>query len=183
MTDKSERSDQQRLDRRNLLKSFGTAAVAGVSLATISPWGAIGQDNPVDCTPIGAEGTTPMPFNTDASLPVRIRKSAFELSSQEVDRLKAAYAALRTLNTDHPDDPRGWLRQAYVHCWYCGGGSDGEAGEEIHGSWLFFPWHRSYLYFHERILCELIGDDTFALPYWDWDSDGRQTFPSVYGDP
>jgi polyphenol oxidase len=112
-----------------------------------------------------------------------MRKSAFELSTSEVDRLKFAYTALRTLAHDHPDDPRGWLRQGYVHCWYCGGGTDGKAGEEIHGSWLFFPWHRAFLYFHERILCKLIGDDTLALPYWDWDSTGRQTFPDIYGNP
>lgn len=112
-----------------------------------------------------------------------MRKSAFELTKPEVDRLKATYAALRKLSTDHPDDPRGWLRQAYVHCWYCGGGSNGKASPEIHGSWFFFPWHRAYLHFHERILCKLIGDDTFALHYWDWDSQGRQTFPSIFGDP
>jgi polyphenol oxidase len=116
-------------------------------------------------------------------LPVRTRKSAFELSNTEVDRLKSAYAALRKLTTQNPNDPRGWLRQGHVHCWYCGGGSNGREGEEIHGSWLFFPWHRAFLYFHERILCKLINDDTFALPYWDWDSQGRQTFPAIYGDP
>ena len=27
---------------------------------------------------------------------------------------------------------------------------------------------RFYLYFHERILGKLIGDDTFALPFWNW---------------
>ena len=26
---------------------------------------------------------------------------------------------------------------------------------EIHGSWRFLPWHRMYLYFHERILAHL----------------------------
>jgi polyphenol oxidase len=142
----------------------------------------LAQDTPDNCAPI-ASGLPPVKFQPESSLPVRVRKSAFELSAQEVDRLKAAYAALRKLTADNPNDPRGWLRQGYVHCWYCGGGSNGAEGEEIHGSWRFFPWHRAFLYFHERILCKLIGDDTFALPYWDWDSQGRQTFPAVYGDP
>jgi polyphenol oxidase len=75
------------------------------------------------------------------------------------------------------------LRQGFVHCWYCGGGSDQKEGQEIHGGWFFFPWHRAFLYFHERILAKLIGDDTFALPYWDWDSQDRQTFPSIYSIP
>lgn len=169
--------------RRDLFALLGKATVAGAALAAV-PFGQAGaQDNPVDCSPIGVAGKTPQKFQPNSALPVRTRKSAFELSNSEVDRLKSAYAALRKLAKDNPDDPRGWLRQGFVHCWYCGGGDDGKAGEEIHGSWLFFPWHRAYLYFHERILCKLINDDTFALPYWDWDSQGRQTFPAVYGDP
>jgi polyphenol oxidase len=48
--------------------------------------------------------------------------------------------------------------------------ADSLNGIEIHGSWWFLAWHRAYLCFHERILGTLIGDPTFALPYWDWDS-------------
>ncbi len=172
------------LQRRNLLKLIGTSAIAMAGSATVSLEAfAQGSDDPSDCAPPGTAGKTPVPFNPNPQLPVRMRKSAFELSAAEVDRLKSAYVALRKLTTQHPSDPRGWLRQGHVHCWYCGGGSNGEAGEEIHGSWLFFPWHRAFLYFHERILCKLVNDDTLALPYWDWDSQGRQTFPRVYGDP
>ena len=166
--------------RRDICAAIGSAALAGIAYR---PRAAAAQDNPDNCAPIGAEGKNPVPYKPDPNLPVRVRKSAFELDKSEVDRLKAAYAAFRQLTQQHPDDPRGWLRGSYVHCWYCGGGNDGAAGEEIHGSWLFFPWHRAYLHFHEQILCRLIKDDTFALPYWDWDSQGRQTFPSVYGDP
>ena len=79
-----------------------------------------------------------------------------------------------------------------MHCWYCSGAADSLNGMEIHGSWWFLAWHRAYLYFHERILGALIGDPTFALPYWDWDSctddpkdmTGRNRFPGeVYGFP
>jgi polyphenol oxidase len=166
--------------RRELCAAFGAAAAVGFGVS-FRP--AAAQDNPDDCAPIGADGKNPVPYKPDPSLPVRIRKSAFELSRAEVDRLKEAYAAFRQLTKQHPDDPRGWLRGSYVHCWYCGGGNNNEAGEEIHGSWYFFPWHRAYLHFHERILGKLIKDDTFAMPYWDWDSEGRQRFPSVFGDP
>lgn len=171
------------LRRRSVLKLFGQSAVALAGLAAPTQPASAQDGDPADCSPPGVAGKTPKNFAPNASLPLRERKSAFELSKTEVDRLKAAYAALRKLTKQHPEDPRGWLRQGHVHCWYCGGGSDGRAGEEIHGSWLFFPWHRAFLYFHERILCKLLGDDTFALPYWDWDSQGRQTFPSIYGDP
>jgi len=39
---------------------------------------------------------------------------------------------------------------------------------------------RFYLYFHERILGKLIGDDTFALPFWNWDAPGGMTLPAIY---
>lgn len=170
--------------RRGLLGMAGGAALAGAGAGALTlPWIANAQDNPVNCTPIGAAGKKPVPFKPNTDLPVRVRKSAFELSAAEVNRLKAAYAALRKLTQTSPSDPRGWLRQGYVHCWYCGGGSNDQEGEAIHFSWWFFPWHRAYLYFHERILCKLIKDDTLALPYWDWDTQTRQTFPSIYGDP
>ena len=173
------------MQRRSLLKLFGTSAIAiaGSSALSLPALTQQRSDNPTDCAPPGVAGKTAVAFMPNPHLPVRTRKSAFELSNTEVDRLKSAYAALRKLTTQNPNDPRGWLRQGHVHCWYCGGGSNGREGEEIHGSWLFFPWHRAFLYFHERILCKLINDDTFALPYWDWDSQGRQTFPAIYGDP
>ena len=170
------------ISRRTLLGTAG-AAVAASAGSSVFYSQASAQDDPNNCAPIGAQGKSPVQFKANANLPIRVRKSAFELSRLEIDRLKAAYAALRQLSTDKPDDPLGWLRQGFVHCWYCGGGADGAAGEEIHGGWFFFPWHRAYLYFHERVLCKLLGDDTFALPYWDWDSEGRQKFPDVYGDP
>ena len=173
------------MQRRSLLKLFGRSAIAiaGSAVPSLQALAQRGSDEPRDCTPPGVTGKTAVAFAPKPSLPVRTRKSAFELSKPEVDRLKTAYAALRKVTVQHPDDPRGWLRQGHVHCWYCGGGSNGRAAPDIHGSWLFLPWHRAFLYSHERILCKLINDDTFALPYWDWDSQGRQVFPSVYGDP
>ncbi|CAI0399442.1 unnamed protein product [Linum tenue] len=40
--------------------------------------------------------------------------------------------------------------------------------------------HRIFLYFHERILGSLIGNETFALPFWGWDSPDRMTLPEFY---
>ncbi|KAK1302242.1 Aureusidin synthase [Acorus calamus] len=72
-----------------------------------------------------------------------------------------------------PDHPHNFIRQANMHCIYCTGAynqANSSALLKIHRSWFFFPWHRIFIYFHERILGKLIGDDTFALPFWNWDS-------------
>jgi len=40
----------------------------------------------------------------------------------------------------------------------------------IHRNWLWLPWHRVYLLYFERICRKLTGDDSFALPYWNWNT-------------
>lgn len=37
-----------------------------------------------------------------------------------------------------------------------------------HGNLNFLPWHRLYLHFYERTLRKAVGDDQFALPYWNY---------------
>lgn len=129
-------------------------------------------------------GKPPIPFTPDTSLAILPRKSGAALTTAEITRLRAAYKALRDLRTKDPSDPRGWLHQANVHCWNCGGGDkDTNAPPDIHGGWLFLPWHRAYLYFHERILAGLIGDPTFRLPHWDWDNMQQRRMPGAYATP
>ena len=53
----------------------------------------------------------------------------------------------------------------------------------IHRQWLFYPFHRMYLYFHERILGSLIGDDSFALSFWNWDHPDAMSFPELFLSP
>ncbi|WP_224368046.1 tyrosinase family protein [Hyalangium versicolor] len=179
-------------ERRDFLRKMGWMS-AGVSLASFyaSPaWAAEDcsdpnynpPDYPQDCKAPAATGQ-PVPF-TPLQGPVLPRKSAFELTPEEITKIQSAYRALRELTVKDPTDPRGWQQQSFVHCWYCGGGSDGQQGMEIHGSWWFLPWHRAFLYFHERILGGLINDPTFRLPFWDWDtqsgSPSHQTMPPIY---
>ncbi|KAE8689839.1 Polyphenol oxidase [Hibiscus syriacus] len=84
------------------------------------------------------------------------------------------------------DDPRSFTQQANIHCTYCAGAYDqvGFPGLElqIHYSWLFFPFHRYYLYYFERILAHLIDDPTFGLPFWNWDSPAGMLIPHMYTD-
>ncbi|CAI9784320.1 unnamed protein product [Fraxinus pennsylvanica] len=84
------------------------------------------------------------------------------------------------------DDPRNFMHQANIHCAYCNGAYDqpgqGTLDLQVHNSWLFFPFHRWYLYFYERILGKLIGDPTFALPFWNWDNPKGMTMPPMFVD-
>jgi polyphenol oxidase len=185
----------RKLRRRDFVT--GSLATGAGLAAGATAWNAWSQTQlpltpmptiPIECVP-------PVPFGQASAFappggPVRIRKSVFELDANEISRLRAAYAELLKITKNN--DPRGWYRQGAVHCWYCSGAADSLNGMEIHGSWWFLAWHRAYLYFHERILGALIGDPTFALPYWDWDSckddpkdmTGRNRFPGdVYGFP
>jgi tyrosinase len=78
-----------------------------------------------------------------------------------------AVAALRRL----PDsDPRSWTGQARIHL---------EHGR--HASWLFFPWHRAYLYCFEQICRAVTGQPGFAVPYWDWSA--HPQLPAELFDP
>lgn len=46
-----------------------------------------------------------------------------------------------------------------------------------HGSQLFLPWHRAYLYFFEKALQDQVPGVT--LPWWDW-RDHSEALPAAY---
>jgi polyphenol oxidase len=173
--------------RRSFLRQSSLVAGGIAGLAAARSGGAAHTQPPdpmQDCSPFPPPPAVPVIFTPDASIPVRTRLSAFELPEDKLGQLRLAYKRLRALTDSSPNDPRGWLRQANVHCWYCGGEGNGTGvGPEVHGSWRFLPWHRMYLYFHERILGELVGDPTLTLPFWDWDTPGRDRLPPVYAEP
>jgi hypothetical protein len=73
------------------------------------------HQNPLEyCNPWPPPSSLPFVFSPDMSLPIRMRKSAFELTDPEKARLRKAYKRLRDLTTADANDPRGWLRQANV---------------------------------------------------------------------
>ncbi|CAL0309367.1 unnamed protein product [Lupinus luteus] len=115
---------------------------------------------------------------------LRVRKAAHLVNSNYIAKYKKAVALMKALPSD---DPRSFYQQANIHCAYCEAAYN-QAGYpnldlEIHNSWLFFPWHRWYIYFHERILGSLINDTTFALPFWNYDAPPGMQLPSFYADP
>lgn len=157
------------MNRRQFVGALGqgsVAAVLGLNASRLLGQSS-GHEPPVDCSPPSHGAAKHITFNTSAQ--VLPRKSVWDLSSTESARLASAYAALRALTVSNPNDPRGWMQQANVHCFNCSGGYQA-SNVEIHGGWWFLPWHRCYLHVHERILGKLIGDPTFRLAYWDWDT-------------
>ncbi|CAM6097960.1 unnamed protein product [Calypogeia fissa] len=136
----------------------------------------------------------PPPLSTE----IRVRK-ALQCTDEDYGvKLKRAYALMRALPND---DPRSLRQQAEIHCGYCGGSMrdvESHSMIDVHKSWFFLPYHRWFLYFHERILQSLLEDPTFTLSYWNWDSpytvgDGSSEtgaclkqghdFPAFYNDP
>ncbi|XP_057949157.1 polyphenol oxidase, chloroplastic-like [Malania oleifera] len=185
--------DNYKLQRRNILIALG-----GLSGAT--PFAFASPIAPPDLTQCGApelpEGA--MPTNccppgsatiTDFQLPppssaLRVRPAAHLVDDEYVTKYTKAVELMKALPDD---DPRSFKQQANVHCAYCDGAYQ-QVGFpsldlQVHNSWLFFPFHRFYLYFHEKILGKLIGDPTFVLPFWNWDSPPGMQMPAMYSNP
>nr|XP_043622604.1 polyphenol oxidase I, chloroplastic-like [Erigeron canadensis] len=188
------------VDRRNLLVGLGgvcTAAnLASLSSTLASPITAPDPkckysyvDKPGSairtlkcCPPNLGKEVKPFVFPHKKE-PVRMRWPAHKGTKEQVEKYKRAIAAMRALPDDHP---HSFKQQASIHCAYCNGGyTQIESGFpdvelQIHNSWLFFPFHRWYLYFYERILGKLIDDPTFALPYWNWDDPAGMEIPEIF---
>ncbi|PAN40177.1 hypothetical protein PAHAL_7G297400 [Panicum hallii] len=195
-------TDGRRVDRRDVLLGLGGAAAAA-GLATSHGGGALAapvqapdlqschppEDLPdtvpdVSCCLTYRPGAAVVDFEPPpAGSPLRVRPAAHLVGEEYLTKYERAVALMKELPDD---DPRSFAQQWRVHCAYCNVAYDQvgfpDLGLQIHSCWLFYPWHRFYLYFHERILGKLIGDDTFALPFWNWDAPGGMTLPAIYAD-
>src|SRR5229473_2285559 len=167
-----------RPNRRRFLKgaaSLAGGAVLAGSGRAFTTLAAFAQDPPAGCPTPPSGGTHFVPGND--TRPIILRKSISAFSPAELTQLRSAYAALRALPAS---DKRTWIIQADMHALFCA--SCNNSPTDIHGSWSFFPWHRAYLYYYERILGSLAGDLAhFRLPYWDWEN--IRTLPPSYATP
>ncbi|XP_044328854.1 polyphenol oxidase, chloroplastic [Triticum aestivum] len=186
-----------RVDRRDVLLGLGSAAAAGLGTqrgrgAIAAPIQApdLGNCNPPDlpntapdtnCCPTSGTGIIDFVLPPASSAALRVRPAAHLADAEHLAKYERAVALMKQLPAD---DPRSFEQQWRVHCAYCDGAYDQvgfpDLEIQVHNCWLFFPWHRFYLYFHERILGKLIGDDTFALPFWNWDAPAGMTLPAIY---
>ncbi|KAH9307697.1 hypothetical protein KI387_035608 [Taxus chinensis] len=131
------------------------------------------------CRPLN-NNEIPIPFRMPS--PMRTRVSAHRVDNEYIDKYHLAVQLMKSLPDD---DPRNFFQQASIHCAYCNGAYLMENTDKqfnVHSGWFFLPWHRWFLYFHERILADLLKDDTFALPFWNWDYEQGMTIPPMYLD-
>ncbi|KAH6780792.1 hypothetical protein C2S52_012029 [Perilla frutescens var. hirtella] len=189
-------SKSQKFDRRNLLLGMGGLYGAANLVSTDSSASATPISSPdlSKCTtgtnlntsePLEESCCPPLSQIIDYKLPpvakMRVRPAAHLVTKEYVAKYEKATALMKALPDD---DPRSFMQQANVHCAYCNltyeQTGDSSMRIQIHNSWLFYPWHRWYLYFYERILGKLIDDPTFALPFWNWDHPDGMIMPEMY---
>ena len=124
-------------------------------------------------------------FSFQPQLPMRVRQATHLVDDAYIAKYQMAVELIRA---PPETDGRSFVAQYKLHCAYCNNHlhfAEKEYPPEIHQSWLFFTWHRLYLYFHKRILAKLIGDETFALLFWNWDNQNAtnplpNVIPKVY---
>ncbi|KAK4387197.1 Polyphenol oxidase, chloroplastic [Sesamum angolense] len=191
-------TSQGKLDRRNLLLGMGGLYGAAANL--------VSDRSPALATPItspdlskcstGTNLNTQQPLDVNCCPPVskeiidyklppvgkmRFRPAAHLAGEDYYAKFEKAVELMKALP---PEDPRNFMQQANVHCAYCNltyqQTGDPKLKLQIHNCWHFFPWHRWYLYFFERILGKLIDDPTFGLPFWNWDNPDGMIMPEVF---
>jgi len=111
-------------------------------------------------------GSSPPAAATLAPRALRHRRSARRLTVKQRADLRSAITAAQGISDD-----RGYQAWAGIHglplpisC--------------VHGSELFLPWHRAYLYFFEKALQDQVPGVT--LPWWDW-TNHAEGIPGPYG--
>ncbi|XP_023738685.1 polyphenol oxidase I, chloroplastic [Lactuca sativa] len=196
--------NRQNVDRRNLLLGLGglytttnlntlppvfanpIKAPSFVPGCTDSLWNLdfeSGVRTGACCPPAAKELEMDYKFPTTGE--TRIRQPVHRASPEYIQKFKDAMQKMKALPDD---DPCSFKNQAKVHCAYCNNSYTQMASGypekvlQVHYSWLFFPFHRWFLYFFERILGDLIEDKTFGLPYWNWDNPAGMEIPAVFED-
>ncbi|MED6169611.1 hypothetical protein PIB30_022829 [Stylosanthes scabra] len=166
----------------NIINPFAFAAPLAPDLKTCGPPTLPAGAKPTKCCPPPSTTIKDFVF-PQQNLPLKIRKPA-QLVAKDSEYVAKYKEAIRLMKSLPEDDPRNFTQQANVHCAYCHN-SYHQVGFpnldlQVHFSWIFFPFHRWYLYFYERMLGSLINDPSFALPYWNWDSPDGMEIPAIF---
>ncbi|MED6130684.1 hypothetical protein PIB30_002795 [Stylosanthes scabra] len=195
--------NNNKFDRRNMLIGigglYGAAKTLIINEPLVSTAAPISPPNLTQCgppdLPSGAKPLNCCPpissseikdFTLPSTTKVKVRPAAHLGDSTYIRNYNEALRRMKALD---PSDPRSFTQQANIHCAYCDGAYHQvgfpDLDLQVHNSWLFFPFHRWYLYFYERILASLIQDldPNFAIPFWNWDSPQGMPMPSMFVDP
>nr|AEQ30073.1 polyphenol oxidase [Litchi chinensis] len=188
----------KKVDRREVL--LGLGGLYGVTTLSSDPLSFAAPVSAPDLSrcgkadlPAGAKPTNCCPPKSNkiidfklppSNSPLRIRPAAHLADNEYIAKY---YKAVELMKALPADDPRNFMQQADVHCAYCDGAYDQigfpNLDLQVRNSWLFFPFHRYYLYFYEKILGKLIGDPTFVMPFWNWDSPPGTPMPAMFANP
>jgi hypothetical protein len=98
-----------------------------------------------------------------------------EKRQEYAGKIQRGYQALIARSLRHPADLGGLVGQGWIHHHACD-----TTTMAIHSNSAFLPWHRAFLYFHERWLQHALGDRDFRIMVWDWENDPK--VPHLFGD-
>jgi hypothetical protein len=122
----------------------------------------------------------------------RIRRNfnSLDPNGPEVAALRAGVKSMKALNpaTGVATNPKSWLYQRGIHK------VSSPAPNPLPVAWNtcthhgfpgpgFVSWHRAYVYYFERMCRVASGDDTFTLPYWNYDLSGQNIVPQPFLTP
>jgi tyrosinase len=107
-----------------------------------------------------------------AATRIRFRRDAARLTPGQAKDVRDAYAGMMGLRDA---DERSYARYSGLHGLPL-------PFECQHGTPLFLPWHRAFLYSFERAMRDRVPDAT--LPWWNWATPDPElgSVPSLYGD-
>ena len=100
-----------------------------------------------------------------------VRKDAAKMTAAEwASFSKGVERMMSITDPSNPLYPLSWQYQANIH-----GGSSSVTPPPgapwrccRHSGWFFLPWHRMELFYFERILRAMSGDDNLIVPYWNY---------------
>lgn len=158
--------------RRQFLKPVGIF-VAGAAITRSLPLISNLLGDPV-------EAQTTDAITSSATTTIHVRQ---DIANWSQNQIKALKKGIRVMKSRPGNDPTSWIYQANMH-----GTSDSRnllAWMTCqHGTDFFFPWHRMYLYYFERILRKASGSSSLALPYWNYsDSTAGLVLPAPFRSP
>lgn len=125
----------------------------------------------------------------------------YEASTPQGQAMLQKYArAVSIMKNRGMGDPLSWTFAWYTH-WVRGDSTKAQQIAQLpaaqrslandmwntcqnHGGFttedMFLPWHRMYVYFFERIVRGTLGDQSFTLPYWNYNNNATAALPRPF---